>query len=145
MHLSLQLAQFEMNIRTRASIDFVFRCVALSLYGDMLSKGLDRDTTKLLARWRFATLLIQMRMREAVTLIEADALSPSFSLHNNQCNLKLSGTRSLDSMLFQTSFSRILIWLRLKVKTKNKRVYKCSDTASDQTVTKWPYYNRCAS
>lgn len=145
MHLSLQLAQFKMNIRTRASIDFVFRCVALSLYGDMLSKRLDRDTTKLLAHWRFATLLIQMRTREAVTLIEVDALSPSFSLHNNQCNLKLSGTRSLDSMLFQTSFSRILIWLRLKVKTKNKRVYKCSDTASDQTVTKWPHYNRCAS
>lgn len=145
MHLSLQLAQFKMNIRTRASIDFVFRCVALSPYGDMLSKGLDRDTTKLLAHWRFATLLIQMRTREAVTLIEVDALSPSFSLHNNQCNLKLSGTRSLDSMLFQTSFSRILIWLRLKVKTKNKRVYKCSDTASDQTVTKWPHYNRCAS
>lgn len=109
MHLSLQLAQFKMNIRTRASIDFVFRCVALSLYGDMLSKRLDRDTTKLLAHWRFATLLIQMRTREAVTLIEVDALSPSFSLHNNQCNLKLSGTRSLDSMLFQTSFSRILI------------------------------------
>lgn len=145
MHLSLQLAQFEINIKTRAWIGFVFRCVALSLYGDMLSKCLDRDATKLLARWRFAALLIQMRTKEAATLIEADALSPSFSLHNNQCDLKLSGTRSLDSMLFQTSFSRILIWLRLKVKTKNKRVYKCSDTASDQTVTKWPYYNRCAS
>lgn len=144
MHLSLQLAQFEINIKTQASIDFVFRCVALSLYGDVLSKCLERDITKLLACWRFATLLIQMRTRVAVTLIEADALSPSFSLHNNQCNLKLSGTRSLDSMLFQTSFSRILIWLRLKVKTKNKWVYKCSDTASDQTVTKWPYYNRCA-